>query len=90
MMVIEKGGVRQLLYFWFQTKDEATYDKNINRFHLSIHALRRNNTHDLFIRTVTTLSETESIENAQKRLDGFTREMMTALLQYLKERQFEE
>jgi len=90
MMVIEKGGVRQLLYFWFQTKDEATYDKNINRFDLSIHALRRNNTHDLFIRPVTTLSETESIENAQKRLDGFTREMMTALLQYLKERQFEE
>ena len=86
-MVIEKGGIRQLVYFWFQTKDEATYDKSINRFHLSLHAIRRDNTHDLFIRPITPINSAEGIEDAEKRMDGFVREMMPVLLQFLKEKQ---
>jgi exosortase D (VPLPA-CTERM-specific) len=86
-MVVEREGIRQLVYFWFQTKDEATYDKNINRFHLSLHAIRRDNTHDLFIRTITSIKSAEGIEDAEKRLDGFVREMMPVLVQFLKEKQ---
>ncbi|MBI5237005.1 MAG: EpsI family protein [Deltaproteobacteria bacterium] len=86
-MVIEKGGIRQLVYFWFQTKDEATYDKNINRFHLSLHAIRRDNTHDLFMRPITAINPGEGIEDAEIRMDGFVREMMPVLLQFLKEKQ---
>ncbi len=80
-------GIRQLVYFWFQTKDEATYDKNINRFHLSLHAIRRDNTYDLFIRPITPINSAEGIEHAETRLDGFVREMMPVLLQFLKEKQ---
>jgi exosortase D (VPLPA-CTERM-specific) len=86
-MAIEKGGARQLVYFWFQTKDKATYDKSINRFHLSLHAILRDNTHDLFIRPITPINSAEGIEDAEKRLDGFVREMMPVLLQFLKEKQ---
>jgi EpsI family protein len=86
-MVIEKEGRKQLVYFWFQTKDEATYDKNINRFHLSLHALRRDNTHDLFIRPITSIHSSERVADAEARLDGFIREMMPVLLQFLKEKQ---
>ncbi|WP_155324605.1 exosortase-associated EpsI family protein [Desulfosarcina ovata] len=35
-MVVEQMGLRQLVYFWFQTKDRTTHDKNINRFHLTL------------------------------------------------------
>ncbi len=86
-MVIEKGGMRQLVYFWFQTKDKATYSKSINRFHLSLHALRRDNTHDLFIRPITPIAPAESLDDAEQRLDGFVREMMPVLLDFLKEKQ---
>jgi len=86
-MVIEKDGIKQLVYFWFQTKDEATYDKNINRFHLSLHALRRDNTHDLFLRPITLIRASEGITDAETRLDGFVRDMMPVLLQFLKEKQ---
>ena len=86
-MVIEKGGTRQLVYFWFQTKDKATYSKSINRFHLSLHALRRDNTHDLFIRPITPIASAESVDDAERRLDGFVREMMPVLLNFLKEKQ---
>ena len=86
-MIIEKEGIRQLVYFWFQTKDRATYDKNINRFHLSLHALRRDNTYDLFIRPITPIDSTERLEDAEQRLDGFVRDLMPVLLQFLTEKQ---
>jgi EpsI family protein len=86
-MIIEQGGIKQLVYFWFQTKDKATYSKNINRFHLSLHAIRRDNTHDLFIRPITPVASNETIDDAEKRMDGFVREMMPILLQFLADKQ---
>jgi exosortase D (VPLPA-CTERM-specific) len=86
-MVIEKEGVRQLVYYWFQTKNKATHSKSINRFHLSLHALRRDNTHDLFLRPITPIRSAETVEDAERRLDGFIREMMPVLQQFLKEKQ---
>jgi exosortase D (VPLPA-CTERM-specific) len=86
-MVIEGFGGRQLVYFWFQTKSKTTHDKNINRFHLALHAIKRDNTHDLFIQTLTPLKSSETIEDAQARLDKFVREMMQPLIVFLAERQ---
>jgi hypothetical protein len=86
-MVIEGFGGRQLVYFWFQTKSKTTHDKNINRFHLALHAIKRDNTHDLFIQTLTPLKSSETIEDAQARLDKFVREMMQPLIDFLAERQ---
>lgn len=87
-MVIEKMGQRQLVYYWFQTKNRTSYDVNINRFHLALHAIKRDSTHDLFIRPITPIYPGESIEDAEKRMDQFVRDMMTALLQFLEERQY--
>jgi exosortase D (VPLPA-CTERM-specific) len=89
-MVIENMGNKELVYFWFQTKDEATEDKNVNRFHLALHAIKRDNTHDLFIRPITPIRKDETIEQAEARMDRFVRDMMPVLLAFLKERQYEE
>ncbi|MDA8133614.1 MAG: EpsI family protein [Desulfobacteraceae bacterium] len=89
-MVMESMGEKQLVYFWFQTKDKATHDKNINRFHLALHAIQKDNTHDLFIRPITMVGKHESIEIARQRMDGFVREMMATLDTFLKENQFED
>jgi EpsI family protein len=89
-MVMGYLGRKSLVYFWFQTKDKATRDKAVNRFHLALHAIRRDNTHDLFIRPITPLQPGERIEVAEERMDEFVREMMTALLQFLKDKQYEE
>jgi len=88
-MVIENLGSKQLVYFWFQTKDKVTHDKNINRFHLALDAIHKRNTYDLFIRVITSISngkgqDTETgMSEAQVRLDSFTREMMGTLLKFL-------
>jgi exosortase D (VPLPA-CTERM-specific) len=86
-MVIESMGDRQLVYFWFQTKDQTSHDKNINRFHLAMHAIKRDNTYDLFIRPITPIGRSETIESAEKRLDEFVREMMESLFKFLEEKQ---
>jgi exosortase D (VPLPA-CTERM-specific) len=82
-MVVESMGHKQLVYFWFQTKDRATHDKNINRYHLALHALKKDNTHDLFIRPIAPVKDGESIETARTRLDGFTRQLMGTLISFL-------
>jgi EpsI family protein len=88
-MVMEAMGEKQLVYFWFQTKDKATHSKDINRFHLALHAIQKDNTHDFFIRPITMIGKQESIETARQRMDGFVREMMKTLAVFLKENQFE-
>lgn len=84
-MVIQNLDVRQVVYFWFQTRSRATPDKNINRFHLTLHAIQRDNTYDLFLRPITPVLPNESVEHAEQRLDGFVRDMMGALMPFLKE-----
>lgn len=82
-LLIERRGKKQLVYFWFQTKDRASNNVNINRFHLSLHALKRDQTSDLFIRPITPLLAGDSPEDAEKRMDAFARAMMRELLEYL-------
>jgi len=74
----------------FQTKSRTSYDVNINRFHLAVHAIKRDNTYDLFIRPITPIYPGESVQDAEKRMDQFVRDMTPALLKFLKERQYEQ
>jgi exosortase D (VPLPA-CTERM-specific) len=87
-MLIEKMGYRQMVYYWFQTKNRVSSNVNINRLHLTLHAFVRENTHDLFIRPISPLKPDETVEKAQERMDQFVREMMGSLLDFLAERQF--
>jgi EpsI family protein len=89
-MIMENMGTKHLVYFWFQTKSHATDDKNINRFHLSLHALMRDNTHDLFIRSIVAIKPGETLDQARGRMDPFVRDMMDALLHFPKENQCEQ
>jgi EpsI family protein len=88
-MIVEVMAEKRLVYFWFQTKDKATHSKDINRFHLALHTIRHDNTHDLFIRPIMGLKKDESIEDAEKRMDQFVRDMMEELIKFLKENQID-
>jgi EpsI family protein len=89
-MVSERMGARQLVYFWFQTKNLTSYDVNINRFHLAQHAIFRDNTHDLFIRPITIIKPDETVAEAERRLDQFVRELTAVIVKFLDENQIEE
>ncbi len=82
-MLIEKMGYRQLVYYWFQTKNRVSSNVHMNRLHLTFHALRRDNTHDLFIRPITPLGPNEAADEASERLDQFVRDMMDSLIDFM-------
>ncbi len=82
-MIMEAMGSKTLVYFWFQTKDRVTHDKNINRFHLTMHAIRKDNTYDLFIRLITTIGNDGGLPAAEDRLHRFAREMMPVLRNFI-------
>ncbi|MFH2093443.1 MAG: exosortase C-terminal domain/associated protein EpsI [Pseudomonadota bacterium] len=88
-LVMESMGTKYLVYFWFQTKNQVTHDKNINRFHLALHAIKKDNTHDLFIRPITVIGKEETIDDARQRMDRFVRQMVRTLDTFLQENQFE-
>ncbi len=84
-MIMESMGTKYLVYFWFQTATTVTGNKDINRLHLALHAIRKDNTYDMFIRTITAEGSSESIEKMRTRMDVFVREMMKTLAVFLAE-----
>jgi hypothetical protein len=87
-MWIEKMGQKQLVYYWFQTRDHVAADVDRNRFHLFLHALSRDNTYDLFIRPMTPLFPGETRQDAEIRLDRFVRNLSAALRKHLEKNAF--
>ena len=59
---------------------------NINRFDLALHAIKRDNTYDLFIRSIISINRNETIDEAEHRMDAFIREMTASLFQFLREK----
>jgi len=74
-LLVSKMGQKQLLYFWFQTKSKIARNIFENRFDLAIHALKRDNTYDITVHVYTPVKQNESIDNVQKRLDNFVRDL---------------
>jgi EpsI family protein len=85
-MLVEKMGEKLLVYYWFQTNKRATADKNINRFHLTLHAISRDNTYDLFMRPITRITAGETQADAEARMDGYVRDMQVSMNAFLKEK----
>jgi len=82
-MVIEQMSLKQLVYYWFQTKKATSADVNVNRFQLTLHALRHDNTYDLFVRPITQIYPGETVADAEVRMDRFVRDLTASLTQFL-------
>ena len=78
---------KPLVFFWFQTNNKATHDKSKNRLDLAFHAIRRNNTHDVFLRLLTPI-QGGKVREAEERLDRFAREFSLTLNRFLSDSQF--
>ncbi|MBN2374347.1 VPLPA-CTERM-specific exosortase XrtD [bacterium] len=89
-MTIEKFNERCLVYYWFQTNRYTAHDVNLNRWHLTLHALTRDNTHDLFIRLISPIESGEKPEATEARVDEFTRSMTAALDRFLSDNQIQQ
>jgi exosortase D (VPLPA-CTERM-specific) len=86
-MIAEKMDVKVMVFFWFQTNKRATHIKWLNRLHLALHAIERDNTHDLFVRLITPI-QSDNLKEAEERLDRFAFQFSQTLNDFLAKKQF--
>lgn len=82
-MLLAQQGAHLLVFYWFQTRNTIAHDIFRNRFHLALHALKRDNTSDTFVRLVTLVPRDGSLDEAQAWMVTFVHNLEPVLLQFL-------
>ena len=82
---MQKGTYKQLSYYWFPQRGRVL----TNAYQLKIFAfwdaLTRQRTDGALVRVITPVYDTEELEKAEERLQGFTREIVPILSEFLPE-----
>ncbi len=77
--LMEKSGVRQLSYYWFPQRGRVL----TNMYQLKVYAfwdaLTRRRTDGALVRLITPVYESEQLQDAEARLQGFTRQVVPIL-----------
>lgn len=71
--VIQKGDVKQLVYYWFQQRGRVITNEYLVKWFLFWDALTRNRTDGSLVRLTAFVKAGESLEEADKRLAAFAR-----------------
>jgi len=81
--VMEKGASKQLSYFWFPQRDRVL----TNAWELKLYnfwdALTRQRTDGALVRVITPVYPNESVDDADKRLAAFTKEIVPVPNEFL-------
>ncbi|MGR8931156.1 MAG: VPLPA-CTERM-specific exosortase XrtD [Gammaproteobacteria bacterium] len=81
--VIEKGDYKQLVYYWFQQRGRSITDEYMVKWYLFHDALTMHRTDGALVRLVTSLDKGQNIEVADQRLQGFMRDLINVIPDYL-------
>ena len=83
--VIEKRGVRRLVYYWFQQRGRNVTEEHEVKFYILWDALTRKRSDGGMVRLITPVAPGESLEAADARLGGFARVAMPSLREFIPE-----
>lgn len=81
--VMEKGSAKQLSYFWFPARDRVLTNAWELKWYNFWDALTRRRTDGALVRLITPVYPNESVEEADRRLAAFTREILPVLHEFL-------
>lgn len=81
--VIQKGGSRQLVYYWFQQRGRTITNEYLAKWYLFYDAIAMNRTDGSLIRLVTSVGEAEDMDVADQRLQSFMKDLVTELPAYV-------
>lgn len=80
---MQKGGVRELTYYWFPQRGRVLTNLYQLKFYTFWNALTSRRTDGALVRVITPVYESEQLADAEARLQGFTREMTPVLATFL-------
>ncbi len=81
--VIQKSNSRRLVIYWYQAHHRVVASEYWAKFFMVADAFRLNRTDGALVRTVTSLSESESPADGQKRVETFLASLFPVLPQYI-------
>jgi EpsI family protein len=79
-VVIKKGNVRQLVYYWFRQQGRNLTNEYVIKWYLFWDGVTRNRTDGALIRLVTPLRDGDGFDAADQRLSGFVRAVYSPLI----------
>ena len=82
-VVIEKGDVRQLVYYWFKQRDRIITNEYLLKFYIFWDSIFRNRTDGALIRITTFVGPAETMEEADQRLKSLVSEIVPILNDYV-------
>ena len=80
---MEKGGYRQLSYFWFPMRGRVLTNAYEMKLYTFWDSLTRQRTDGALVRLITPVLQGEQVEDAEKRLREFTKEIVPVFDQFL-------
>lgn len=82
-LLIEKGEVKQLVYYWFQQRGRIVTNEYMMKWYLFWDAMTKSRTDGALMRLTTLLKPGQDIEIADDRLEAFTREISPVIHEYV-------
>ncbi len=82
-LVIEKGNIKQLVYYWFQQRGRVVTNEYLMKWYLFWDSATLKRTDGALMRLTTVLKPGQDIAVADERLEGFVREMAPLIPEYV-------
>jgi len=82
-VIIEQGSNKQLVYYWFQQRGRIVTNEYMVKWYLFWDSLTRQRTDGALVRLIIPVSQGQSLEQAEQRLQGFTRSLVSKLDKYI-------
>lgn len=82
-LVIEKGEIKRLVYYWFQQRGRIVTNEYMMKWYLFWDAMTKSRTDGALIRLSTNLNSGQDISIADKRLESFSKEISPIIHEYV-------
>lgn len=82
-LVIEKGGVKQLVYYWFQQRGRVITSEVVIKWYFFIDSILKKRSDGALMRITTIVPRNGSLEDADNRLTEFAREISSIVPEYV-------
>jgi len=82
-VVIKKGEFAQVVYYWFQGRDRNITNEYMVKWYLFWDALTRNRSDGALVRLTTMVNPGEDLDEADRRLEDFARQVIDTLNEYV-------
>ena len=82
-LVIQKGEIKQLVYYWFQQRSRVITNEYLMKWYLFWDAMTKNRSDGALMRLTTILNPGQDIKIADNRLEAFAKEISPIISEYV-------